>query len=148
MCIESDTNRFKVGDGVHTYDELPYCYGIDYDERTIIQNSEGILLVPIDDETITVGDDGLLHAAKQVFADHITIQEDSEHTFFLDIDDKSLKVNADGKLEAITLVKADGTTIIDSEGILSVPFDLDTIYIDTDGKVKAKGDVVPGKALD
>ena len=146
MCIESDTNRFKVGDGSHHYSELPYMYGFKIDSRTIIEDSETFeLRVPIDEDTIVV-EGGVLKSKEKLHADQITIMCDSEGKLFLDLDDKTIKVGDTGELEAI--VDIDDRTIIEGSNGLTVPIDGVTIYIDpADNRIKAKGDVEPGEGL-
>lgn len=146
LAIESDTNRFKVGDGAHTYSELPYMYGFKVDNRTIIEDSETTeLKVPIDEDTIIV-EDGKLKSVEKLHADQTTIMQDSEGKLFLDLDDRTIKVNDTGELEAV--VEIDNSTIKEGTNGLYVPIDNDTVFVDTDGRIKSKGDLTPGVGLE
>ena len=146
MCIESDTNRIKVGDGAHHYSELQYFYGFKIDERTIIENSEEALMVPIDDDTIIVSE-GKLKSVEKIHADQITIMSDSEGMLFLDLDNRTIRVSDAGELESVVAI--DDQTIKEGPSGLFVPIDGATIFLDpTDGRIKAKGDVEPGVGLE
>ena len=146
MCIESDTNRIKVGDGAHHYSELQYFYGFKIDEKTIVENSEEALMVPIDDDTIIVSE-GKLKSVEKIHADQITIMSDSEGMLFLDLDNRTIRVSDMGQLESV--VDIDDQTIKEGPSGLFVPIDGATIFLDpTDGRIKAKGDVEPGVGLE
>ena len=146
LAIESDTNRFKVGDGAHHYSELPYMYGFKIDARTIIEDSESTeLSVPIDDDTIYVDSDGKIKAKAQLFADQITIMQSSEGRLFLDLDDTTIRVSDAGELEAVTAT--DDVTIKKGINGLYVPIDNATLFVDN-GLLKARGDVNPGVGLE
>ena len=146
MCIESDTNRIKVGDGAHHYSELQYFYGFKIDERTIVENSEETLMVPIDDDTIIVSE-GKLKSVEKIHADQITIMSDSEGMLFLDLDNRTIRVSDMGQLESVVAI--DDQTIKEGPSGLFVPIDGATIFLDpNDGRIKAKGDVEPGVGLE
>lgn len=145
LGIESDTLKFKVGDGAHHWSELPYLYGVDIDSETIVPNSEGELMVPIDRKTIII-EDGKIKAKIQNFADQITIIQDSEGKLFLELDNRTIHVNDAGQLESI--VNIDNKTIKEGVNGLYVPIDNNTIFVDADGKIKSKGDLTPGVGLE
>lgn len=145
LGIESDTLKFKVGDGAHPWSELPYLYGVEVDNATIVPDSEGILGVPIDGETIYIKD-GKVVAKEQLHADQVTIIQDSEGQLFLDLDNRTIKVNEGGQLEAV--IPVDNKTIREGANGLYVPIDNSTLYVDTDNKLKSRGDVNPGTGLE
>lgn len=146
MAIESDTNRIKVGDGVHHYSELDYFYGVKIDHKTILDDSETTeLYVPIDEDTIYVDTDGKIKAKEQLHADQITIFSDADGKLYLDLDDKTIKVNAAGQLESN--VEVDNKTIKQGINGLYVPIDNVTLFVEN-GILKSKGDLTPGKGLE
>ena len=147
MCIEADTNRFKVGDGAHHYSELPYMYGFKIDNQTIIEDSETTeLRVPIDNDSIIIGADGKIKSVEKLHGDQITIIQDSEGKLFLELDNRTIHVNDAGQLEAV--VDIDNKTIKNGVNGLYVPIDNSTIFVDTDGKIQSKGDLTPGIGLE
>ena len=147
LCIESDTLKFKVGDGSHHYSELSYMYGFRIDDKTIIEDSESNeLKVPIDEETIIVSE-GKLKSVEKLHADQLTIMSDGDGLLYLDLDNKTIKVGDTGKLESVTAV--DNKTIKEGATGLYVPIDQVTLYVDpADGLIKSKGDLTPGKGLE
>ena len=147
LCIESDSLKFKVGDGSHHYSELDYMYGFKIDHDTIIEDSETFeLKVPIDEDTIIL-EDGKLKSVEKLHADQITIMSDSEGLLFLDLDDRTIRVSATGELESVT--PTDNRTIKEGATGLYVPIDQATIYIDpADNLLKSRGDLTPGKGLE
>ena len=136
--LEVAHRMLQTENGIYAREDSEVLFiGVLNDDKTIKANSEGYLGINIDNDTIVYNNTRDWIEVPHQFLETengLYVRETSEGVAIgAFVDDKTIFINSEGQLEGAPNVKVDNRTIvIDSENVISVPIDEQTIIYNED----------------